>query len=235
MSDKDFIIKKLNLIQKDRQPVFDKLVEPLTQMAEQGVQGKKIKITADGNWFNVSFDAVEAKKDRLVISAKRLQDGLMASRHDPAEKEYVVNFQGTRAAYLRGYYKPYHPVFRWPYIWWDIRSYANQPGNAQARVYVQGFYAHDEIRKLVIAMEGVYGTSNILNKYINDNLLRFQAGIKAGKAPVEIEKAWSRGLMESLGYQHVEAFDTGLVKSKWNEVHVHWCKNANDLRKLYAR
>lgn len=70
---------------------------------------------------------------------------------------------------------------------------------------MQGFYAHDELRKLIHSMEKVYGTSNILNKYIKDNLFRFQSGIRAGKRPQEIEEAWSRGLMESLGYRYVEA------------------------------
>ncbi len=79
-------------------------------------------------------------------------------------------------------------------------------------------------------MEGAYGTSNIFNSYINDNLLRFQMGIKAKKAPQQIEKEWSQGLMESLGYNYVEAFDTGYPKGHWKEVKVHWCKKKPDLR-----
>lgn len=79
-------------------------------------------------------------------------------------------------------------------------------------------------------MESVYGTTNILNTYINDNLVRFQMGIKAGKAPQEIEKVWSRGLMESLGYRFVEANDTDGPKGNWNGVAVHWCKYQRDLQ-----
>ena len=79
-------------------------------------------------------------------------------------------------------------------------------------------------------MEGVYGTTNILNSYINDNLLRFQMGIRIGKTPQEIEKKWSNGLMESLGYRFVEAFDSGNTKGSWLEVKSHWCKHAKDLR-----
>lgn len=79
-------------------------------------------------------------------------------------------------------------------------------------------------------MEGEYGTSNILNSYINDNLFRFQSGIRSKKTPRDIEKAWSHGLMEGLGYQHVEAFDTGHPKGDWKEVKVHWCKRKQDLR-----
>ena len=97
-------------------------------------------------------------------------------------------------------------------------------------VYVKDFFAHNEIRKLITSMEKLYGTSNIVNSYINDNLTRFRAGINAGKTPEEIELAWSKGLMESLGYKHVEAFDTGMPKGSWNGVSVHWCKNPGDMR-----
>ena len=230
MADKDFISNKLSLMQKDKQSGFDKLVEPLQELAQQPELHKKIQVPADGNWFSVSFDAVEVKKDRLVISAKRLQDGVVASPHDPSAKEYVVEFQGTRAAYIRGYYKSNHPMGGWPYIWWDIRSYANHPVNKSARVYVQDFRANHEIKRLVLAMEREYGTSNILNSYINDNLLRFQLGIKTKRTPHDIEKAWSNGFMESMGYNYVEAFDTGHPKGAWNDVKVHWCKKKSDLR-----
>jgi hypothetical protein len=79
-------------------------------------------------------------------------------------------------------------------------------------------------------MERIYGTRNIVNSYINDNLMRFQMGINAGKTPQQIEKGWSKGMMESLGYKCVEAFDTGMPKGNWNGVSVHWCKHENDLR-----
>lgn len=78
-------------------------------------------------------------------------------------------------------------------------------------------------------MEGVYGTSNIYNSYVNDNLLRFQMGIINRKTPQQIAKEWSQGLMESLGFHHVEAFDTGYPKGSWKEVKVHWCKSPKDL------
>lgn len=116
MADKDFIVNKLLMMKKDKQDVFDKLVEPLQKVVEKGNVDGKVKIPIDGNWFNISFDAIEAQKNRLVISAKRVQDGLVVSRRDPAEKEYIVDFLGTRAAYLRGFYKPSHPVFCWPSI-----------------------------------------------------------------------------------------------------------------------
>ncbi|MBI1422430.1 MAG: hypothetical protein GC149_03115 [Gammaproteobacteria bacterium] len=230
MSNKDFIMKKLNLMKKDKQPVFDRLVEPLSEMAEQGTQAQKIKIPSDGNWFKVSFDAVEVKTDRLVITAKRLVDGLVSASHDPSEKQYSVEFAGTRAAYLRGFYKSRHPKYSWPYIYWDIRAYANHPENPTMRVYVNGFYAHKELHKMILAMEKFYGTNNILNKYINDNLIRFKSNIKMGKSPQQIEQVWSRGLMEGLGYRYVEAFDTGFPKGNWSDVEVHWCKKSQDLR-----
>jgi len=229
MADKEFILKKLNLMQKDKQPVFDKLAEPLAKMAEQGEQSKKIKIPADGRWFKVSFDAVEVKKNRLVITATRLNDALTVASYDPSEKQYIVNFEGTRAAYLLGFFKQRHPLYGWPYIGWDIRSYANHPTNPAVRVYVRGFVAHDELRKMILAMERVCGTTNIYNKYINDNLMRVQNGIKVGKTIREIEKIWSKGMMESLGYHYVEAFDTGHPRGKWEEIHVHWCKFERDL------
>ena len=228
MSDKDFINNKLQLMKKDKQTVFDGFVGPLQEMAQDGTLTKKIQIPADGRWFSVSFDAVEVKKNRLVITAKRIQDGLEPHPHNPTEKLYIVNFDNTRAAYLRGYHKQ-HRQYGWSYIGWDIRSYANSSHDPGARVYVQGFYAHEEIRKLILAMERVYGTSHILNSYINDNLKRIQAGIKAGQTLEEIEKTWSRGLMESLGYRHVEAVKSGNPPGSWQDASVHWCKNRNDL------
>ena len=230
MSKKDFIKSKLDLIKKDNQDGFKDLAEPLAQMAENGEISKTVEIPADGNWFTISFDAVQVKENRLVISAKRVKDGLVPSRYDPSTMEYVVEFQGTRAAYLYGYYKPRHPILGRPFISWDIRSYANNPANPSIRVYVSSFRAHNELRRLILAMERVYGTSNIVNKYINDNKLRFQLGIKANKSPEQIEKEWSQGLMESLGYHHVEAADTGYPKGTWKEIDVHWCKNAQDLK-----
>ncbi len=170
------------------------------------------------------------KKDRLVISAKRLRSGLVTSPYDPTEMEYVVEFQGTRAAYLRGYYKARHPMGGWPYISWDIRSYVNSPSNSEVRVYLGDFRAHNELKKLIVAMEGFYGTKNILNTYINDNLSRFQIGVRSNKTPEEIEKAWSKGMMESLGYKYVEAFDVGHPKGSWKGASVHWCKLSVDLR-----
>lgn len=86
MSDKDFIINKLLLMKKDKQAVFDKLVDPLQEMAAQAEPGKKVKIPVDGNWFKVSFDAVEVKQNRLVISAQRISDGLVVNPHNPTEK-----------------------------------------------------------------------------------------------------------------------------------------------------
>jgi hypothetical protein len=230
MSDKDFINSKLLLMKQDKQPVFDGFVGPLQEIAKQGELGNTVKIPVDGNWFMVSFDAVEVKKDRLVIQARRLIDGLKPVSHDPSEKEYWVEFAGTRAAYLRGFYKSRHPMYGWPYLYWDVRSYANHPDDPAKRIYVHGFHAHEELRKLIFAMEGAHGTSNIYNKYINDNLIRYRQGIRAGKTPEEIEKAWSKGMMESLGYNCVEAFDTGHPKGNWQEVHAHWCKKKQDLR-----
>lgn len=226
----DFIKSKLALISKDKQKVFEDLQDPISQMAEQGVTTKKVLVPADGNWFKISFDAVEVKNDRLVISAQRSINGITTAQYDPTEKQYVVEFKGTRAAYLRGYYKSRHPIGGWPFIWWDIRSYANHPNNSNTRIYVKDFYAHNEIRKLITAMERMYGTSNIVNSYINDNLMRFQMGVNTGKTPQQIEKDWSKGMMESLGYRYVEAFDTGMPKGKWRGVSVHWCKHDKDLR-----
>lgn len=173
MSMLKFIKIKLALISKDKQKVFKDLAEPINEMAEQEILLKKVQIPADGNWFKISFDAIEVKKDRLVISAERSVSGITPTQYDLTEKQYVVEFNGTRAAYLRGYYKARHPIGEWPFIWGDIRSYVNHPTNSNTRVYVKGFYAHEEIRKLILAMERIYGTRNIVNSYINDNLLRF--------------------------------------------------------------
>ena len=230
MAISDFIKNKLELISRDNQKVFTDLSGPIHDMAKDGLASKKVKVPADGNWFTVSFDAVELQKDRLVVSAQRARNGVTTAEYDPTEKQYIVEFNGTRAAYLRGYYKARHPIGGWPFIWWDIRSYANHPQSPDTRVYVKDFFAHNEIRKLITSMEKIYGTSNIVNSYINDNLARFRAGINAGKTPEEIELAWSNGLMESLGYKHVEAFDTGMPKESWNGVSVHWCKSPGDMR-----
>ena len=234
MADKDFIIKKLELMQKDKQKGFKELVEPLQDVAENNALHKTVDIPVDGNWFTVSFKAVEVNKNRLVIEAKRKKDGLIASSGDPSLKEYVVEFSGTRAAYLYGFYKPHHPIARWPYIYWDIRAYTNHPADSSMRIYVNGFRARDELRRLIVSMESIYGTSNIVNKYIKDNLFRVQSGIKAGKSIQDIEKTWSQGLMESLGYNYVEGFDIGFPKGTWEEVEVHWCKNRRDIRGRHA-
>jgi len=230
VSNKDFIKKKLELLKKDNQNGFKDFFEPLNEMAENQDTSKTVEIKADNNWFTLNFNAVQIKENRLVISAKKAKDGFSASSFNPSEKEYIVEFQGTRAAYIRGYYKERHPIAGWPYLWWDVRSYANHPNNEAIRTYVQGFYAHQEIKKLIQSMEKEYGVSNIFNSYINDNLLRLQLGLKTGKTVQEIEKAWSKGMMESLGYQHVEAFDTGHPKGKWKEAKSHWCKKKQDLR-----
>ena len=230
MSKENFIKDKILLMKKDNQNGFNDFVEPLQNMVEKNEVSKTVQIPADGNWFKLSFNAVEVKQNRLVISAKRIENGLITSSYDPSLKDYVVEFSGTRAAYLYGYYKHRHPAGGWPYIYWDIRSYTNSIVNPDVRVYVNGFWARDEIRKMILAMEGVYGTKNIVNKYINDNLLRFQLGIKTRKTPQKIEHEWSQGLMEKLGYLYVEAFDTGYPKGGWREVAVHWCKRKQDLR-----
>ena len=226
MSDKDFIIKKLSLMKKDKQPVFDELVEPLSKMAEEGATRKKIKVPADGNWFNISFEAVEVKEDRAVITAKRIYDGMVAGRFDHALREFRVEFQGTRAAYLFGEYHANHSKGHWPYISWDVRSYANHPDNKNMRVYVSSFRAHHEIRRMIVAMQDYYGTSNIVNSYINDNLHRFRTGVATNRTPQQVEKAWSKGMMESLGYNYVEA--SGAPTGTWNAVKVHWYKHQKD-------
>lgn len=230
MSKEDFIKDKLSLMKKDNQNGFNDFVEPLQNMVDKNEASKTVQIPADGNWFNLSFNAVDVKQNRLVISAKRIRNGLETCSYDPSLKEYVVEFVGTRAAYIKGFYKHRHPIYEWPYIHWDIRSYATSSFDPSVRIYVQGFYAREEIRKMILALEGVYGSTNILNSYINDNLLRFQLGIRLNKTPQQIEKEWSQGLMESLGYHHVEAFDTGYPKGRWREVAAHWCKKNQDLR-----
>jgi hypothetical protein len=61
MSDKDFINSKLLLMKEDKQTVFTGFVGPLQEMAQQGELGKKVQIPVDGNWFTVSFDAIQVK------------------------------------------------------------------------------------------------------------------------------------------------------------------------------
>ena len=55
-------------------------------------------------------------------------------------------------------------------------------------MYVQDFYAHRELQTMIGRMEQRFGTKNIVNKYINDNLLRIQLGVKRGKAPEALER-----------------------------------------------
>jgi len=229
VSNKDFIKKKLELLIKDEQDGFKDFSEPLAIMAENEEFSKTVKIKADGDWFKLNFNAVQVKENRLVISAKRVKDGLVRSSYDPQIMDYVVEFQGTRAAYLYGEYKPQHRFLRKPYISWSIRAYANHPNNSALRIYISSFRAHNELRRLILAMEGYYGVENIINSYINDNQLRFQMGIKAGKTPEQIEKEWSQGMMESLGYHYIEASDTGYPKGNWKNIEVHWCKKKQDL------
>jgi hypothetical protein len=219
---KDFINAKLALLKKDNQKTFADLAEPLAKMLEKGEAKKVVKIEPYDSWFTLSFDAVELEKDRLVISAQRNMDGLKP------DGNYQVSFEGTRTAYLYGFYVPRHRAFGKPYITWDIRAYANHPNHPDARVHVHGFRAHNELKRLIKTMETKHHTSNVSNKYIKDNLQRFQIGVKLGKDPVDIEKNWSRGLMESLGYNYVEALDIGAPKGAWNDVEVHWCKKKSD-------
>ncbi len=228
MNKKDFINKKLDNLSKDGQPIFQDLGESFREMADTNHRQKVVKIPTDGNWFTLSYDAVELKSDRLVISAKRKLDGMAGSPYDPDGRYYAVEFEGTRAAYLRGMYKQRHRLGGWPYIYWDIRSYTNHPTNNDTRVYVAGFRAHEELRKMIKAMEGIYGTKNVVNTYINDNLMRFQTGIMQNKTPDQIEKQWSKGLMESMGYHYVEASDIGYPKGTWKGVASHWYKNQED-------
>ena len=229
MSNKDFLKEKISLISKDKQRVFKDFVGPLNEMIEQGETRKKVKVPADGNWFTLSFDAIELEQDRLVISAERIDGGVKTTHFDPRTKRYIVAFKGTRAAYLMGFYESHHTVIQKPYISWDVRAYANHPKRPNVRVYVRGFRAHREIRKLIKVMEHACGTTNIVNRYINDNLFRFQSGIRGNLSPQQIEKRWSHGMMEDLGYKHVEAFDTGAQKGQWSGVEVHWCKREQNL------
>lgn len=235
MSKKDFLLKNIGFLKKDDQEVFRDLGGVIEGMADKNVISETVQVGADGNWFTVSFDAIDVKKDRLVINAKRVKDGLRSDPYDPSIKQYIVEFEGTRAAYLRGFYKSRHPRFGWSYISWDIRSYANHPRDKNQRVYVAGFRASNEIRRLILAMERATGASHILNSYINDNLLRFQTGILARKTPEQIEKEWSQGMMEGLGYYYVEGFDHGIPKGKWNDVQVHWCKDKSQLSSFNER
>ena len=94
------------------------------------------------------------------------------------------------------------------------------------RIYVQGFHAHNELRRLITSMQGFYGTKNIVNSYINDNLQRFRLGMAQKKSVDQVEKEWSRGMMESLGYKYVEA--SGSPKGTWHSVKVHWFKDQKD-------
>ncbi len=230
MSDNNFIKDKLNILHQDKQPGFAPLHEALSEMAKSGEQARKIQIPADGNWFSLSFDAIEQKKDKLVISARRIKDGWKPNKFDPSGKVYTVEFEGTRAAYLVGYFNECHRQYGWPYIYWDIRSYITVPQFPGSRIYVENFFAHAEIKKLIQTLEDKYGTGNVFNSYINDNLKRFQQGIQSQKTPTQIETDWSRGMMESLGFRHVEAFDKGYPAGKWYEVAVHWTKLAQNLR-----
>lgn len=221
MSKDDFFKQKLGLLRKDKQGVLGKIADPLEEHLKDNSDRTPLQIPIDGNWFKVSFSAIQVKEDRLVINAERIRNGFIG-------EQYAVEFKGTRAAYLRGYYEPSHRMGRWPFIHWDIRSYVNHPQDPTKRVYVAGFYAHQELKKMIQRMEQRYGVKNIVNTYINDNLLRLQIGIRAGKTPSEIEKNWSKGMMASLGYHHVEALDVGTKKGAWQGAKVHWFKQKED-------
>lgn len=218
-----FIQKKLALLKKDNAGGMGSIAESLSSAP---IDGSSVKIKADGNWFKVSFDAVQIQNDRALISARRMYDGMVPGRLDPALREFRVEFQGTRAAYIFGEYHSHHPIGGWPYISWDVRAYANHPQKHETRVYVDGFRAHNEIRRLILSMQSFYGTKNIINSYINDNLRRFKLGIASNKSVDQIEKGWSQGLMESLGYNYVEA--SGSPKGTWQHVKVHWFKDPED-------
>lgn len=221
MANSDFFRKKLELLKKDNQGVLGELASPIEKYIQGSDSTTSIEIPIDGTWFKVSFSSVQVKEDRLVINAERIRNGFFGD-------QYIVEFRGTRAAYLRGYYEPVHRAGRWPFISWDIRSYTNHPQDPTKRVYVNGFYAHQELKKMIQRMEQRYGVKNIVNTYINDNLLRLQIGIRAGKSPSKIENEWSKGMMESLGYHHVEALDTGTQKGAWQGAKVHWFKKKED-------
>lgn len=223
MDRKAFINKKLELLKKDDARGFGVLADSISGAS---FDEKHIKIKADGNWFKVSFDAVQIKEDRAVISAHRLYDGMVPGRFDQSLREFRVEFQGTRAAYLFGEYHVNHPIGRWPFISWDVRAYANNPSDPKTRVYIREFRAHNELRRLISTMESFYGTQNIVNSYINDNLHRFRLGLAQKKSIDQIEKAWSKGMMESLGYKHVEASLS--PKGTCNSVKVHWYKDKKD-------
>ncbi len=223
MDRKTFIENKLALLKKDDTKGLGVLAEPLSKAY---FDDKTVKVNADGNWFEVTFDAVQVKEDRAVISAHRIYDGMVPGRFDPSLREFRIEFQGTRAAYLFGEYHNHHPIGCWPYISWDVRAYANNPLNSKMRVYVSGFRAQNEIRRLITFMQSFYGTKNIINSYINDNLQRFKMGIAAKKTVDQIEKEWSQGMMERLGYQYVEA--SGSPKGTWINVKVHWFKDMKD-------
>ena len=220
-----FINAKLANINTDKQDDLKGLLKPMADMAEKNERTRIVK--TDGNWFKVDFDVVDQISDRLVIVAERVHDGPVIISTAQIPIEYKIEFKYTRAAYLYGYYNNAHRIGRWPYLSWDVRAYATSPNSGQ-RVYVQGFHAHEEIRKMLVKMNTYYGVRHIVNKYINDNLARFKAGVLAGKSPEMIEREWSRGMMESLGYSCVEAIDTSQPKGKWNGVDVHWFKNKNE-------
>jgi len=221
MSFKKFIIEKLNIIKQDNQPEISRLVDPLTKKADDIDPSTSIIVPADKKKFQVSFPAIEVKKDRLVINAERVLDGFIG-------EQYVVEFKGTRAAYLRGSHNHSYRYGGWSYIEWDIRSYAEHPTEKNKRVYVKDFYAHAELKKLIQRMEQKFGTKNILNTYINDNLLRLKAGIQMGKTIEEIERLWSKGMMEQLGYKYVEALDEESIKNETYGTKIHWFKSSLD-------
>jgi len=110
MAIKDFLLQKLKYLTKDAQPVFDRLSDTLQQGAENAAPGKSITVPVDGDWFRISFDAIEEKDDRAVITAHRTFDGMVAGRYNPCLREFRVEFHGTRAAYLFGEYHERHSL-----------------------------------------------------------------------------------------------------------------------------
>lgn len=215
MLKQEFILEKLSVIKKDKQSGFIDLADPLSKMIENAPEESFYKVRMKDSWFTVNFTAMEVGENRLIINAERIQDGFQGDR-------YVVQFDGTRAAYLVGYYGEGYRTHSCPHIHWDIRSYTDHPDDKDKRIYVNGFRADSELRKMIQKMEERRGTKNIINSYVNDNLIRVRLGLSMGKTLAEIEKEWSKGMMERLGYRHVEALELS------HSVVVHWYKTKGD-------
>ncbi|MBX2808139.1 MAG: hypothetical protein KTR20_05850 [Cellvibrionaceae bacterium] len=149
-----------------------------------------ITIPADGNWFEVPFQAEKNAKGQCVIKANKRSRGLY-------NDQYRVDFQHTRAVYLRAYYEHRHPKYGWPFIHWQMRSstYGSDAQQTLQPISVQDFNPRAEIRRMLETMTRVYPVKHLL--YSCSSAQQRQIALCL----------WAPGIMDALGYTQVELIE----------------------------